>query len=67
MTDGESKFMTKMAEPKYTSHWTNEISSPLDLERYQDYGSSGSDYMYRAMAVIANALEVLYNIHLRRE
>jgi len=54
--------------PKWRSHhWTNEISSPLDLERYQDYGSSGSDYMYREMAVIANTLEVLYNIHLRRE
>jgi hypothetical protein len=61
VTDAESKTITKMREPVYTAHWTDKISSPLELERYHDYGSSGNDCVYRALAVIANAREIRYS------
>jgi hypothetical protein len=58
VTDAESKTMTKMIEPVYTDHWTDKISSLLELERYHDYGSSGHYCVYRALAVLANAREI---------
>jgi hypothetical protein len=61
VTDAETKTMTKMREPRYTTHWTDKISTPLKLEKYDYYGSSGSDCVYRALAVIANAREILYS------
>jgi hypothetical protein len=61
VSNAESKTLTKMREPVYTSHWTDEISSPLELEKYHDHGSSGNDCVYRALAVIANAKEIRYS------